>query len=320
MPLVAACGGKVSAPTAKDFFTGLSRVPSSAETTLGDQHTFGSIDGMAVLDPDVEVVSDATAGRVKLFAGGHEVASFGRVGPGPDDFTTVGAVAAVRADTFVVLDPNRGRLVTFRRATDSVERVGPVDLPFAVSGVCALDSRLFVLGRYDSTLVHETTTHGGLVRSFGALKGGTPFEVGLNAAAEIGCSSEAGAVAVASRVPGELLLFSPDGTLMRRDSIPSFRRSGYVGRRTASPADTSASRSWNVVEGLQWFGQDLLVQLGRYPKTGATRLESRWLTASGEWKAGLPAWPKILAHSGDGRVYTLSRDPYPVVKVYWVKQ
>lgn len=318
--LVSGCGRGPSPPTATDFFTGLSHVPSSPDAVLGSEHTFGSVDGLAVLGPHVQVVSDATAGHLKLFVDGRETLSFGRLGPAPDDFSSLGAVVAVTADTFVVLDPNRGRLVTFRRAADSVAPLGTIDLPFRVSGVCAMDGRLFVLGGYDSTLVHEATVHGGVVRSFGRLEGSTPFEVGLNAAAEIACSSDAGAVAVASRVPGELRVFSPSGALLRRDSIPSFVRSGYAGRTVATTSDTSAVRSWNVVRGLQWFGKDLLVQLGRYPQTAASGLASRWLSAAGIWKEGLPAWPRILARTGSGRVYTLSEDPYPAVKVYWVKR
>jgi len=295
-------------------------MPSSPETTLGNEHAFESIDGLAVLDDGAEVVSDATRGRLTLFVAGHEVASFGRVGPTPEDFTALGTVTAVRADTFVVLDPNRGRLVAFRRAGDSVARIGPVALPFHVSAVCAMGGRLFALGRFDSTLVHETTVGGGVVRSFGRLEGSTPFQIGLNAAAEIACSESAGAIAVASRVLGELRIFSSSGDLIRRDSIPSFARSGYAGRQTAGPADTTAVRAWNVVVGLQWFGKALLVQIGRYPENGERSLGSRWLTASGQWRQGLPPWPRILAHTEDGRLFTVSERTPPTVKVYWVRR
>ncbi len=318
--LASGCGRGPAAPNATNFFTGLSHVPSSPDTVLGGEHTFGSVDGLAVLGPHAQVVSDATDGHLKLFVDGREALSFGRLGSAPDDFSTLGAVVAVGADTLVVLDPDRGRLVTFTRAADTVAPLGAIDLPFRVSGVCAMDGRLFVLGGYDSTLVHETTVHGGLVRSFGRLEGGTPFEVGLDAAAEIACSSDAGAVAIASRVPGELRVFSPSGALLRHDSIPSFARSSYAGRTVATTSDTTAVRSWDVVRGLQWFGKDLLVQLGRYPRTGESGLASRWLSAAGVWKEGLPAWPRILAHTASGRVYTLSEDPYPAVKVYWVKR
>lgn len=320
LPLVWGCGREANAPTATDFFTGLAHVPSSPETTLGDDHAFESIDGLAVLDDGAEVVSDATRGRLTLFVAGREVSSFGRVGPKPEDFTALGTVTAVRADTFVVLDPNRGRLVAFRRVGDSVARIGPVVLPFHVSDVCAVGGRLFALGRFDSTLVHETTVSGGVVRSFGTLEGSTPFEIGLNAAAEIACSASAEAIAVASRVPGELRIFSPTGDLLRRDSIPSFARSRYAGQRMASPADTTSARTWNVVVGLQWLGKALLVQLGRYPENGETTLESRWLAASGRWRQGLPPWPRVFAHTEDGRLFTLSERTPPTVNVYWVRR
>jgi len=293
LSLASACGSEAGTPTATDFFTGMLRIPSSPTMTLGGEHSFRSIDGLAVLGDGAEVVSDATRGRLGLFIGAREATSFGRVGPAPEDFTTLGTVTTVQADTFVVLDPDRGALVAFRRVEDSVARVGPVVLPFHVSGACAMEGRIFALGRFDSTLVHETTVHGGVIRSFGRLEGRTPFEIGLNAAAEIACSPQAGAIAVASRAPGELRIFSPSGDLVRRDSIPSFVRSGYAGRQTAGPTDTAAAPSWNVVEGLQWLGKSLLVQLGRYPETDKRALESRWLSASGEWRQGLPAWPRI---------------------------
>jgi hypothetical protein len=316
--MAASCGDE--AQGAADFFTGLSAGPSSPVATWGDRRTFGSIDGFALLDSGVAVVSDATKGHLHLFLDGKDARSFGRLGPDSADFSTMGSVAALRSDTFVVLDPNRGRLVGFRRVADSVVRLGRVDLPFPVKGVCSLDGRLFVLGRYDSTLVHETTVRGGVLKSFGALEGSTPFEISMNAAAEIACSQEAGAVAVASRVPGELRVFSADGTLVRTDSIAGFVRSSYGRRETGERAPPGANASWNTVEDLRWFGKDLLVQLARMPKPDRAAFESRWLFASGVWKESVPAWPRVLGHDAHGRVYVAVTDPYPVVKLYKVRR
>lgn len=315
--LSASCG-RGTAGHATNFYAGLSGGPESPVATWGGKGSFGSIDGFALLHPGVAVVSDATDGHLDLLVDGKRVAVFGRVGVDPGDFTTLGAVAAVRADTFVVLDPNRGRLIAFHRVADSVMRVGPVDLPFRVSGVCSLADHLFVLGRYDSTLVHETTTHGGVVRSFGRLEGATPFEIGLNAAAEIACSSEAGAVAIASRVPGELRIFGVSGTLLRRDSIPSFTRLAYEHRGPSTRALPAATGHWDTVEHLQWFGRNLLVQLRPNPEKVVSTFESRWLSATGEWRMGLPSWPKVLAHTASGRVYVAETDPHRAVRVYQV--
>ncbi len=305
---------------AADYFTGLSAGPSSPVATWGDEHPFESIDGFALLDSGVAVVSDATGGHLHLFVDGRDVRTFGRLGPDSADFTTLGAVTALRADTFAVLDPDRGRLVAFRRAADSVTRVGPVHLPFRVTGACSLDGRLFVLGAHDSTLVHETTVQGQVVRSFGALEGGDPFEIGLNAAADIACSAGAGAVAVASRVPGQIRIFSAEGTRIRSDSIPSFVRTTYERQGGAARLVTPPAGYWNVVRDLRWFGKDLLVQLGRSPKVTAPTFESRWLSGVGGWKKGLPPWPRILGHDARGRVYVAGADPNPTVKVYQVRR
>ncbi len=315
--LLASCGQGHAGGGARDFLTGLSDGPGSPTATWGSRGAFGSIDGFALLGSGVAVVADATLGRLDLFVDGKRVDTFGQLGPERGDFRSVGAVAALPADTFVVLDPDRGRLVAFRRAGDSVARLGAIELPFRISGVCSLGSRVFVLGRYDGTLVHETTVRGGVVASFGAVEGHTPFEIGLDAAAEIACAPQAGMVAVASRVPGQLRIFDVSGTLVRRDSIPDFVRSPFEHRAAATGGPIPSDVHWNVVKHLEWFGRSLLVQVVRYPKPEPS-LGSRWLSAAGAWTTDLPSWPRILGHDAGGRVYVATTEPYPAIEVYRV--
>lgn len=313
---LAACG-----PTgAKDYYTGFAAGPSSPTATWGGEHTFGSIDGFALVDSGAAVVSDATNGHLHLFVGGQDVRTFGRLGPGSSDFITLGAVAALPADTFVVLDPNRARLVGFLRVDDSVARLGPVHLPFRAAGVCSMAGRLYVLGRYDSTLVHEVTTGGSVLNSFGALEGSDPFEIRMNAAAEIACSKDANAVALASRLPGELRVFAADGKLIRRDSIPQFVHSSYHRQGMGARPLPTTKGYWNLVEDVRWFGKNLLVQLAQSPKAHEKTFESRWLSGSGAWERGVPDWPRVLGHDSDGRVYVAVTDPHPAVKVYKVRR
>ncbi len=311
---LAACGPRGAA----DYYTGFAAGPSSP-ATWGGEHTFGSIDGFALVDSGVAVVSDATNGHLDLFVDGKDVRTFGRLGTAAGDFTSFGAVAALPADTFVVLDPNRARLVAFRRVADSVVRLGPIDLPFRVTGVCSAADRLFVLGRYDSTLVQEVTTAGAVRRSFGTLEGEGPFQIRMNAAAEIACSSESDRVAVASRVPGELRIFTTDGQRVLRDSIPEFVHSIY--RRAGMGARAlQTTRGWNLVEDLHWFGKDLLVQLGQSPEAREKMFESRWLSGTGAWRNGVRSWPRVLGHDSEGRVYVVAMAPHPTVKVYKVRR
>lgn len=315
--LLSACGDEVVETASQGFLAGLLSVPVP-EGVVGDDDAFGSIAGLVLLGAGELVVSDGMNGRLQRYVGDSYVGSFGRPGEGPDEFSGLGAITRTRGDTLIAVDSRRGRLVVFESPEDSLVRLHDINLPFSATGVCTSDGRVFVLGRYDGMLVHETTVNGGVLNSFGALQGSDPFEISFNSLAEIECSVELDAVPVVNRIYGRVMIFSRSGASILEDSIPSFaaprfERLGNSLRPLPAPLGYI-----HGVEVVHWFGGDLLIQLKTGPGDEDGLLESRWLSAEGTWNDQLPRWPKILAHTADGLVYAAVEDPYPVVRIYRV--
>ena len=315
--LLSACADEAVETTPEGFLAGLSLV-SAPEGVVGDDDAFGSIAGLVLLGTGELVVSDGMNGRLKRYVGGSHVGSFGRLGEGPDEFTGLGAIARTRGDTLIAVDSRRGRLVVFESPEDSLIRLHDVDLPFPATGVCTAAGRVFVLGRHDGMLVHETTVNGGVLNSFGEVQGSDPFEIAFNSLAEIACSAEPDVIAVVSRVLDRVRIFSGSGASILEDSIPSFIAPSYErGPNFIRPMPPPLGYA-NVVAAAHWFGGDLLIQLRTNPGDEDGLLESRWLSNDGTWSDRLPRWPKILAHTADGLVYAAVEDPYPVVRIYRV--
>lgn len=298
----------------QEFFSAPSVLPA-VETTIGDADAFGSIESLAVLPSGAVVVSDGMNGRLKTYVDGREVHRYGRLGEGPEEFSGLGVARSALADTLIVHDSRRFKLDAFRALADTLVRLHDLDLPFSVGGVCTMGGRIFALGTHDGRLVHETNTSGELVNSFAEVEGTDAFDIALNSLAEIACSSDV--IALASRVPGDVRIFSSSGTLVLRDSIPDFVPAAFERRGNSIRPLPPPLGFAHAVKGIHSFGSDLMIQLTR------TRddlvFESRWLSGTGAWMEGLPDWPRILALGSNGLVYAAVDDPFPVIRIYRIK-
>ncbi len=288
-------------------------------SVLGDQDAFGAVTSLALLGPGDVAVADHMNGRITLYIDGVSRSTFGRPGQGPGEFTRLGTLAYLGGDTLIALDQGRRNLTIFREIGDSLVWHDTVDLPFAATAFCTLNGHIFALGRHEGAWIHQATSDGTVLHSFGEVSGEDALDVAFNSDAVIGCSEEAGAIAVVTRIPGDVKVFSEQGSMLFEDSIPSFahpafERSGNSMRPLPPPLGYV-----NMVRAVQWIGKDLLIQLRTSPGDDDGLLESRWLRNGRKWEPGLPRWPLLLAYTPDGMAYVAVEDPYPVVRVYPIR-
>lgn len=316
--ILVGCADPGPDPGGEGLYAALLTVPPPVGV-LGDQDAFGAVTSLAILAPGVVAVADQMNGRITLFVEGVSKSAFGRSGQGPGEFTRLATIAYLGGDTLLALDQGRRNLTILRELGDSLVWHDTVALPFAPTAFCTLTGRIYALGRHEGAWIHQATSDGRLVSSFGEVEGEGALDVALNSDAIIGCSEEARAIAVVTRIPGAVKVFSEKGILLFEDSIPSFAHSAFAQTENSVRPLPPPLGYANMVQAVQWFGKDLLIQLRTSPGDDDGLLESRWLTNGREWKPGLPRWPLLLAYTPDGTAYAAVEDPYPVVRVYPVQ-
>ncbi len=316
--ILASCGERAAesdSSEALDSFTLMSTVPE-AESWLGNEDSFGSVESIALLDNSEVVVADGMNNRLLLFSGGSEVDSFGRRGEGPAEFAMLRVVARGQADTIVALDVSRAKLVVLQARGTSLSQLSSAILSFPAEHLCMLGPRLFVLGFHDSSLVHEISLAGEVLNSFGSPEGADPIEMAISSTGRLACSPDNDRIALVSKMFGIIRIFEATGELIRRDSVPDFSRTIYnIGPGGMRPELPDIGYA-HTVDAVHWFGGDLLVQLSRGPRQDGHTRESRWLSDTDGWRAGPADWPRILGYTTTGLVYASVDDPYPVIRIY----
>ena len=155
--------------------------PLSGQSGARQAHVvqIGALDGdpaqvfSSVVDLDVApdgsvFILDQMDQKLRWFdRDGHHRATVGREGRGPGEFLSP-EVLTVTSDGRVHVVDNRNTCISvFRFHGSALEHEKEVRLPFPVGDVCAIGTRLFVLGVSQPKLIHELDEAGRVVRSFG---------------------------------------------------------------------------------------------------------------------------------------------------------
>jgi len=301
-----------------EAFVALDPVPAPVDSA-GDSSLFGSINAVVALGGDRLVVVDGMNRVVRLLRDGVEVHRTGGSGDGPNEFRMIRRAVSVGQDSVLILDESRARIAILRAGNDSLEWAGDTLIPFPAQDICALGGHLFLAGSYESLILHEASLEGEIKRSFGPPEGEDYLGQALSGVGNLACSSENSALAFASQTLGIVRIFTPDGREIRRDSIPGFVRTVYeVSGNVMRPALPEEGFA-HTVAGMQWLGQDLLVQLSRGRRADGIGRETRLWRADGTWREDLPEWPWIVAVQSDTSLVAAVEDPYPRLLTFRVR-
>ena len=223
------------------------------------------------------------------------------------------------ADSLIVVDETRRRIVFLHVDGDSLTWMGDAALPFLARDLCTISDRLFVAGVHDSRILHEVTFEGEVANSFGGQEGPDPLSQALRSIGLIACSETLHALAFVAQMFGIVHVYSAEGDLMARDSVPDFVQTVYeVSGRSFRPTLPEEGYAHRVAS-VNWVGPDLLIQLSRGRRSDGVGREVRVRRSDGSWHVDLPEWPRILAVTEDTLMIGVVEDPYPRLLTFRVR-
>lgn len=301
-----------------EVFAGLDSVPAAVDSA-GSADSFGSVDAAVTLSDGGTVVIDGMNGLVRLLRDGVQIDASGGPGDGPKEFRMIRRAALGRGDSVIVLDQARHRLAVLRADRDSLAWAGDTVLPLPVADFCTIGGRLFFAAQGGAWILHEGTTDGQVLTSFGGPEGDDLLSQALSGVGTLACSADAQELAFVSMTLGIARIFSLDGRELRRDSIPGFVRTIYEVTGNAMRPKLPEQGYAHSVSSVQWLGRSLLVQLSRGPISVGAGQDTRLWLADGTWVSELPQWPRIVDVTHDTALVATIDDPYPRLMTYRIR-
>lgn len=286
---------------------------------VGDTNAFGTIDGVKEVEESRVAVLDAANGVVSLYTrDGRLLFRFGRRGGGPGEFFAAVDLEEDTAGRLLVLDRGSQRISVLQIVGDSLALARELHLRFTPGDMCLVEGRVFVLGVLEGKLIHELDADGDVVRSFGSRSDTNAFKDALTGMGRIACSNAREAIALVPRTLKEVYVYSVQGALLRKDSIPGYSEIVYATNGTSVRPRTPASGYWNEIAAVTWIDDNtVLVQLHREPNPGSPLLQGREFRLDGGWAPTPRALPRVGDIVGK-TVYVMEANPYPLVKAYRV--
>jgi hypothetical protein len=288
--------------------------------TIGDQDSFGSIDAVSLVSTRQIVILDAMNSRLRLFdTSGWFLSEFGTRGAGPGEFFSPVALGVSPDQEVLVLDRSNRRISVFDSGSDSLVLIQEVPVPFPASDFCFIGPRLFLAGNYENHLIHEVTSSGDILRSFGELVEKDPLLRAISGVGHLACSREAGAIAWVPRTIASFRVFSTEGDVILETAIPEYAETNYLTDGVSFRPELPPEGYTNETIGVHWLdGNTLLIQLG-LPGVDVVVPDGRVVTLDGVWDSLPPRWPEVGFIFGD-TLFASEANPYPLVEVYGVKK
>ena len=169
--LLSACGVPESDPPPPGpFLNDWTEVTRIGEYETPAEEVFGSIRAAALLEGGGVVILDGQGARAVGFDDdGAHAFTFGRRGPGPEEFEDPSALFRIADDTLAFLNRSARTLQLFAwDATGPFSEIGRHQLPFWPSAGCSMHGRIFILGSHEDLAVHEVNRAGVVLHSFPA--------------------------------------------------------------------------------------------------------------------------------------------------------
>jgi hypothetical protein len=302
----------------------LARVRGIGALQEPDEQVFGEVSDLAVGVDGTIFVLDGMSQEVRAFSReGAYLASIGRPGKGPGEFTGARALALDEDGALYVLDERLARIsVLSPDRTLAYQR--SVRINYHATDLCFLDDRLFLVGRHEDGVIQELSPDGAFLGSFGSLyEGANPL---LKASLSLGfmlCAPEAELIIAASPILPLVRAYAPDGGLRWSVTLPGFKE-------TVIEENADGSVTYNVGPDKQYHKLLSLLYLPPALVLVQAGLRTMGSGSSGEYEA-VRTWVvsvedgsvfsrtdslPLLKHMGSEYAYGLIADLYPVLTQY----
>ncbi len=291
-------------------------------TEDGDPNTvFGAVDDIAV-SPTAVYVADTRLQVVRVLSRkGAPLAAIGRPGRGPGEFVYPKAVEISATGDILVLDQLERRIARFQRLDTTFVLKDERRIDFDAFDMCRGASSLIVLGYSQGKVLHVLDHESRRPRhSYGAPWGPEhPLLTPSLARGKIACAPDAGLVAVASSLWGEVRVYSEDGALLWAALPPSFEREIIdIGPRTVQHRFPESGKYNSIASVLFANSRVVVVQIRTVWRKRSDRDEDEPLqTVLFEAKTGRvlafrSGVPRLVALAGTSALGSTD-SPYPQV-------
>lgn len=190
----------------------------------GSQIEFGTVVGAALGARRTTYVLDGAVHRITaLDSAGRVVTAIGRSGRGPSEMLDPRQIQFSN-ETLQVLDSHNG-IIELVMTDDAIQQAVATQLPFQASSFCTMHGRLYAFGLMSGNTIHEFTTAGKHLRSFGSTFGpdhNTLRQV-ISSEGLLACMPDSKVVvAMSTLLPTVRAFSSVTGRLLWEDTVKSF--------------------------------------------------------------------------------------------------
>jgi hypothetical protein len=288
---------------------------------IGDEGTFGRISDLIADGSGHTYVLDRYLGKVDRFdSSGVHLATVGKEAEGPGEFSHPSALALWGEADLYVYDRSNLRLSRFATEDDALTLVEEVPVPFSAGDICTLGDRIFAMGLFEGYVVHELSSEGEVVASFGQAEGEDAVIQEYAYAGRLLCDEATATIlAVPLKFP-QVSAFAPSGELRWAVELTDYHKAVYE----RGPGDfmrprRDASRKAHTAVGAVAVGPGVaLVQmrLSSLEPTGLDYdLDGRLLSLADGTEIGRRSDLPRVGCVRDSVVYATVEDPYPRVLV-----
>ena len=291
--------------------------------TVGDPDAFGQIADLVVDAGGNIYVLDGYNKKVLRFAGsGDLLATAGGEGGGPGEFRFPSAIAIFQDTTLFVLDPGNMRMSAIDVANEQLAFVDDITLPVPATDICVLGERLFLLGLSEGNALHEITTQGEIINSFGPPQDDDPIMQELTSAGYLICDDASGTIVFFPLAFPHVRAFSPSGEFRWGSELADYHQTVYErSDRGIRPRPAASGKVSGAVGSALLSSGVVLLQLRVLTATpgGEQSIDSRLLSLDSGTEIGRrDDLPQIL-HTNGALAYGYASDPYPRVTVYDIR-
>jgi hypothetical protein len=288
---------------------------------IGDEGTFGRISDLIADQSGHIYVLDRYLKKVDRFdASGVHLATVGKEGEGPGEFSYPSALALWGEADLYVYDRSNLRLSRFATEDDALTLVEEARVPFSAGAICTLGDRIFAMGLLEGYVVHELSSEGEVVASFGQAEGDDAVVQEYVSAGRLLCDEATATILAVPLTSPQVRAFAPSGELRWGVELTDYHKTAYErGDGDFIRPRRDASRKAHVAVGVVAVGPGVaLVQmrLSSLEPTGLDYdLDSRFLSLADGTEIGRrPDLPRV-AYVRDSVAYASVEDPYPRVLV-----
>jgi hypothetical protein len=289
---------------------------------IGDEGRFGRISDLIADQSGHIYVLDRYLGKVDRFdASGVHLATVGKEGEGPGEFSYPSALAFWGEADLYVYDRSNLRLSRFATEGDALTLVKEVRVPFSAGDICTLGDRIFAMGLLEGYVVHELSSEGEVLASFGHAEGEDAVIQEYANAGQLLCDEATATILAVPLTFPQVRAFAPSGELRWAVELTDYHKTVYErGRGDFIRPRRDGSRKAHVAVGVVAVGPGVaLVQmrLSSLEPTGLDNdLDGRLLSLADGTEIGRRSDLPRIPYVRGSVAYATVKDPYPRVLVF----